>query len=339
MVKGLHAISNKREINYSLNTLKFFAIFAVLCLHSGFLAFGRLGYGVDLVSRFAIPVFFLISGFYSMYQDENYALEKYKTRIIRLIYLIIISNAIYIVFFILTKSNFDVWGLFTLDSCWNYIIFNVSPGTFHLWFLQALLYCYIFFWIIIKLNVNPRKLYFLIPLLIAFNLIFGEYFLMNGIEIPRMYYRNFLLTGLPFFLLGFFIRDRQEKIKELFSNKTAFCCLVVILGIIILEWSLLSIKVELSLGTALLAVLLFILCVNNPDVNIKFLTWIGGNLYALMYILQILVIKGLNLVVDLSFLGIFTVFVYFICTLILSYAVYVAKQFVSGRKRSFNGNS
>ena len=72
---------NNNAINHSLNFLKFMAIFAVVCIHCGvFPIGGTKNLIIDAVSRFAVPVFFLISGFYSYYDDNSKALDKYKKR-------------------------------------------------------------------------------------------------------------------------------------------------------------------------------------------------------------------------------------------------------------------
>ena len=328
----------KKGINYSLNTLKCIAILAVICIHACICNLGPVGFGIDFISRFAVPTFFLISGFYSLYADKNYAMKKYKARSIRLIYLIIISNVLYIVFFSLTQPDYNLWSLFNLDSFMDYILFNIAPGAYHLWFLQALLYCYLFFWAITKLNIRPNRFYVLIPVLLAVNLFLGEFYTLSGNHVHYMYYRNFLFTGLPFFLLGFYIHDRHEMIGEFFSMQASIIFIIASFAVILFELSFITQLVDLSLGSLLLSVALFILCVNNPGANVKVVSWIGGNLYTSMYILHLMVIKWINSVVDLSFLGIFMVFVYFICSALLCYAVHEVKQYVFNQNTASSVN-
>ena len=77
---------DNKNINFSLNFLKCVAIFAVICIHCGsFPIVGNKGLVIDAVSRFAVPVFFLISGFYSYYKGNSIVLGKYKRRIVKLI--------------------------------------------------------------------------------------------------------------------------------------------------------------------------------------------------------------------------------------------------------------
>ena len=152
--------------NHSLNVLKFFSAFAVICTHTINWHNGQIPLIIIELSTFAVPVFFLISGFYSYYENNSKANQKYKTRSIKLIKLIIISNLLYLF------SSFEVMSnLFTqhyqimlskLPSIPQFLVFNL--GTYgHLWFIGSLLYCYILFIILLKLNVKPKKLYKFIP--------------------------------------------------------------------------------------------------------------------------------------------------------------------------------
>ena len=140
----LNSIKQNNQINISLNVIKCIAILAVICLHCDLYSEGTIGIMIISVSRFAVPVFFLISGFYSYYESRDYSEYKYKNRLIKILKLIIVANALFFIY------KFIVYGAkaipaIDLNSLINYFVFNVSPFAGHLWFLQALLYCYIIF--------------------------------------------------------------------------------------------------------------------------------------------------------------------------------------------------
>lgn len=216
-------------------------------------------------------------------------------------------------------------SFFTFERCINGILFNIPPSDgFHLWFLQALLYCYLIFWIITKLKLKISEGYFLIPILFAITLVFTELFVLMGIEIDLMYYRNFLFMGLPFFYLGFFIHDKQCKIKEL-SNLFLILCIITSIFTILIELTIINEMMELSVGSLLLAISLFIICVNNPTHNIYIVSWIGGNLYTSMYILHLLVIIVVSSMLNIN-LGYFNLIIYFIITALLSLVIFIIKN-------------
>lgn len=280
------------SINHSLNVLKFFSAFAIICTHTINWHNGQIQLTVIELSTFAVPVFFLISGFYSYYENNSKAIQKYKTRSIKLIKLIIISNLLYFIASVVVTNNlFTLNYQVILDSITRFLVFNL--GTYgHLWFLGALLYCYILFIILLKLNVKPKKLYKFIPLLLLSNIILGEVLKCNGIVLPCEYYRNFLFTGLPFFMLGYLIHDKYNEIIPKISNKQIAFSLIFIISLFMIEGLIVNMWVDLYVGSIFLSLLLFIYCVKNPKtLNLKVIGWIGGNLYAYIYILHPLVIR------------------------------------------------
>ena len=310
-----------KKINYSMNVIKCLAIFAVICLHCQIYKLGNFGLAVDGVSRFAVPFFFLISGFYSFYLDDNYSIKKYKTRIIRLLKLIVIANAVYMIYFLITMPNYDIVAIFNINSCINYLLYNISPTAGALWFLQALLYCYILFLVLKILNINVNKLYYLIPILLIINIILGEFSTFTGLTINKVYYRNFLFMGLPFFTLGYMIHDKENKINKIFSNKITILLVIVTLIIAIVEVLLYQNIQDLFLGTILFTTALFIYCVNNPDtLNFKITGWIGSNLYVSMYVLHTLIILIITPYLNFNY---FYPIIIFAITAIISTVIYL----------------
>ena len=253
---------------------------------------------IDSLIRFAVPVFFLISGYYSYFSDNNIAKQKYKKRAIKLLILIVISNLIYFIFDIITGktalTNELLQNKFSARSIFNFLILNVSPTSGHLWFLNSLLYCYIIYLIMSKFGISHKKLYKYIPILLITNIMMGEIAYTMKVYTTSMYYRNFLFTGLPFFTLGYLINDKQEKIKNKISNKMISITIILSCILIVLE-RLSTGKIELFIGTIFLSVSLFIWCVlNSNKLNFKVLSWIGEKLYTYIYIMQGIVIELLR---------------------------------------------
>lgn len=322
-------------INYSLNVIKCIAIFAIICIHCGFYNVSFKGSVIDSLSRFAVPIFFLISGFFSYYEDNNYAINKYKTRIIRLIKLYIIATLLYFAFYWMlgsfTSLN-DIINLFSLNACFNYIIFNLNPAVIHLWFISALLYCYIFFYIIRKFSADPKSLYVYIPICLFVSLLFGEFSHFFGLSLPIEFYRNFLFMGLPFFTLGYLIHDKRENLTTVLSNLDLFVMMILGLLFTILETAVVG-KHDLYIGTIVFTLCLFIWCIKNPNrLDFKISGWIGQNLYSLMYILHIMVLTLWNMYgVNLGYLN---PFVIFIITAFISSTIYVIENVLKNLKLS-----
>ena len=314
-----------KQINVSLNVMKCVAIFAVMCGHSTLYLIGNEGLVIDGIIRFTVPFFFLISGFFSYFTDNSYATKKYKARTIKLIKLLIISNLLFLAYFIITNRFGDmtiyfIW-LTDINNIFSFILLNVSPTALHLWFIQSLLYCYIIYYFLSKFKINPNKLYKYIPILLIGCLMLGEFFIKGGLNLPIEYYRNFLFMGLPFFALGYWIHDKEELINDLVSNRFVIC--LVVIGCLLSALEVLVIGVaDLFIGSIFTSTGLFIWCVKNPMKlqNFKITSFIGKNLYASMYILHLIVAETLF---GWGYLTYLNPFIIFVCTAVISYIIYL----------------
>lgn len=329
----------QKRINKSLNVLKFLAVFAVICIHCRLSPLGFKGVVIDSLSRFAVPVFFLISGFYSYYDNNEKAINKYKIRIKRLLILLIIANVAYFIFNCCLYGD-DVFtsliGKFTIFKCYKYLIFNVSPTSPQLWFIQALIYCYVLFLIMSKFNINHKKLYTYIPLLLLGAIFIGEFSSIIGLNINNFFYRNFLFMGLPFFTLGFLIHDKENEFRNI-SDKIIYISIILSCCLIILEALTVS-KCELYIGTIFLSTMLFVWCIKYPDkLDLKITGWIGGNLYTLIYVFHLMIIlylknKHENLFNDLGYLNPFLIL---IISIFVSLIIWGLLKFVQKINTSF----
>lgn len=117
----------------------------------------------------------------------------------------------------------------------DFILWNFSPLSPHLWYLQALVYVLVIAFIVEHLGL--RKLaYLAIPVLLAGNLIKGNYsLLLLGKDYCHVYYaRNFLYCGLPFFWLGCLFGERKEALEGCLDKKK----MTLLLGGILVFWNM-----------------------------------------------------------------------------------------------------
>lgn len=308
--------ANQKRINKSLNVLKCLAVFGVICIHCSVYKIGFKGTVIDSLFRFAVPVFFLTSGFYSYFDNNEKAVRKYKTRIEKLLVLFLISNVIYFIFDCYVTGNYNILAklieMFSISNCYKYLIFNVSPTYAHLWFIQALIYCYIIFLIMSRLNIPHDKLYSYIPLLLLGAIFIGEISCLMGFKFSYYFYRNFLFMGLPFFTMGYLIHDKKDKFTNI-SDRTIYITIILSCCLTVLEALTVS-KSEIYIGTIFLSVMLIVWCIKHPDRDIKIIGWIGGNLYLLIYVIHLMIIKYINITFihlhgDLGYLYPFLIFI------------------------------
>ncbi len=131
-------------------------------------------YLVWKLARFAVPFFFMISGYFSYGKGK----ETIRRRAIRIVKTLIIASAVYLVWKLVEFSlggemtGDDLKIMFSVKAMRSFLLFNQSPFMFHLWFLGSLLYCYLFYEILIHTG-KEEKLYFLIPAMRSF-LLFNQ---------------------------------------------------------------------------------------------------------------------------------------------------------------------
>lgn len=199
---------------HSIDGMKTIAAFLVICIHIPFP--GLLGEIITPIARIAVPFFFMVSGFLLWSDIRNILQEKVISSIKNILWLIVVANLLYFVWrlILVILPNQSVSGylinIFSLKNIIKFLIFNDSPLSGHLWYLSAYFYVLVIYFFINRfdlLNVSYR----FIPFLLIVDLILGKYsIVLLGIELPIIIVRNFLFVGLPYFLIGNFIRQKYE---------------------------------------------------------------------------------------------------------------------------------
>lgn len=126
-----------------------------------------------------------------------------------------------------------------------------------------------------------KKLYFLIPILLLIDLIFGKYSLLFfRTEFPYIYMRNFLFVGLPYFMIGLLIKDLKNN--RIINKKPSKLCLLSIIFINIFERCIL-LQNDLNatrdhyFSTTLLLIALFLYFLNVDSEKCKINTVLKKN--------------------------------------------------------------
>ena len=202
--------------NDCLNVWKGIAAFAVVLIHCTLP--GVPGEIIKGIARFAVPLFFLISGYFA-YGREDAVLRRREIHILRLY---VGAVAVYYLWaairYFLSQRTFAQMGAELFPdggrTVSDLLFFNRTAMAPHLWFMGALVYCYLFYRLLARKRLEERA-YLLIPVLLAANLLLGEGRGLTGIAVPVRWIRNFWLTGFPFFLWGswFACREKQGRLQ------------------------------------------------------------------------------------------------------------------------------
>lgn len=291
----INEIKNKQ--NHCLNFVKGCACFGILYMHTGYDC--MVSSIISCLSRFAVLTFFMISGYYCYNQDRAIVNKKMPKKLKHIFKMCIGATILYFIWGAVISpvlSGDTIYFIQFIKECctWNnlmnFVIFNQLPFGGTLWFLFALLYCYLIYWGINKKNWY-KAAYVFIPILIVLHIVSRgiiQYFNLIDENINIIFYRNFIFMGFPFFMLGNFIHRYEEKITHKFSNRKLV--LLIGLGLAISCVERLVVVLELFWGTVLATFCIFVFATKNPEKKIiPLLSRIGEKYSMPIYILHPLV--------------------------------------------------
>lgn len=218
----------KESRNQAIDVVRIIACFMVVFAHVR-LPWGLAKYSIALL-RFAVPYFLIVTGWYLYRNNKKDALIVAKKTLFKMLKftlysLIFISIVNSIVCLIQNKNMFGWFILFNKKkTLFEFFVYN--RGVFFssiVWYLLALLYSLVIYIILIKTNLLKKSYLLIIPLIIAnliINYCFDYRWFITG---------NWLFTGLPFLLLGSYLRT--SKLWKNIPTKISWS--FIIIGIIV----------------------------------------------------------------------------------------------------------
>lgn len=165
-----------------------------------------------------------------------------------------------------------------------FLFLNDSPFRTHLWFLNALLYCYI---IVYMYKKYIKKEFYNVAFLIGAIFLISCYIIISIIFMQthtnKIYLiRNFIFIGLPFFYIGNYIR--RTEISSKIKNKSLIVIMIISIIMLFIEAKLYI--SEMYIGNVIFAISVFIFSIKNPNIKLKILEIIGDKYSLYMYILH-----------------------------------------------------
>ena len=276
--------------NYCLDVIKGIACMFVVCMHCEFP--GVMGTFVQCISRFCVPLFFMISGYYCYY--ENLKDEKpIGNKLLHILKITSGATVFYCAIAVIKEIILGGGSLgISLKGLAIWAIFNqpiVIAG--QMWFLFALIYTYTFYAIIKRLDLI-KLAYCSIPVFIVLYIAGAQGMYLLGHSLPNYFYRNWLIEGFPLFMLGHYIHNKQDSMK--IKNSTLFVCVFASTVLCLIERYLLGRDFGVNIFTFPQVSALFLLAVRNPTFDIKSLRNIGKKDSMLVYIFHPAIWHGLE---------------------------------------------
>ena len=208
--------------NATLDVIKLIAAYFVVFIHVPFP--GKFGVMIETAARFAVPVFFIVSGFFAYGNDLDKIKKKIRNIFSLFVFASVLYNALNIGTRILSESSTVaeyINGFFDFSVILKMLLLNCTYSADRLWFLPALIYVYAAYYLARKLKLKDEVIFGISFAGMAAHLFLGEVLLAFGTELPYEFLRNFLLMGIPFFGTGMFLKKHENKICGKISVKLA----------------------------------------------------------------------------------------------------------------------
>lgn len=249
---------------------------------------------VTSLSGFAIPTFFVLSGYYVLDNKRDVRLEKTLRKIKRAALCFAFVFLFYVAINVALIFVYH-WGFeFSKRMLFEFVVLNVWPLPVgdNIWFIQAMLYAYIIIFILDKLKL--LKYYKIILLvLIVIMLLTGEFaglIRFNNILGYPCIPGNWLTRALPYILIGRLLREKKKSLLKVKFWKYLIAFVVggglVLLELMLLVWANALIYVGHMIGYGIMAVavcgLAISIPIERPNRVIHFDSAISGFIYVLM---------------------------------------------------------
>ena len=251
--------TEEAKYNYCMDFAKGIACICVIFMHCEFP--GMLGRNVQCVSRFAVPFFFMVAGYYC-YKEINLQNDEKLKRAFKKIKNIGILIAAAIVIYTAFAIVMDGIPEITYYNIRNFILFNyLSIIASPMWFLFALLYDYILYAVVDRFNLH-KLAYISIPVLVIVYICLAQVSYLYGLTIEKMFYRNFLIEGFCFFMMGNYIHRYQNRIKT--NNKVMIITIIICSLLCFAERDFMGRDFGVNIVTFPQVIAMFLFAVKNP---------------------------------------------------------------------------
>ena len=291
-----------------LDILKSICAFLIVCIHAPFP--GEAGMYFLSLTRMAVPVFFMITGFF---YDGVRSRGRVNSQIMKVLRLFLSANILYFGWGLAKAAAGGSVGAFVSENfgfrkLLRFVFLNEALFSSHLWYLGALLYVLVIKAALDKWfpQTSDKILYALTPVLLLGDLLFGKYsMVVFGRAFPHVLVRNFLFVGVPYFSIGCYLYEKRDRIS--IRRERNILLIILFAGTTLLERYLL-VRSGLNpprdhyISSTFLAAAAFILFLNSgrDQPRATLLEKIGREYSAFIFIIHPLLLQIMEKAVGLS---------------------------------------
>lgn len=269
--------------NQMLDLIKSFGCIGVVFIHIMFP--GEFGEIIKSISSYAVPVFFMITGYYAYGMDD----KTIKRRLIKIIKIFIFAYILFMfsdVSVAFKNHQIGEWvkNNYNIVSVIKCIFFCTIGFAVPLWYLVAQIETYVFWYVIVKTKKEDIAMR-VMPLLFVLYVSITTFCTTMGYD--WFWKVNFLTCSLSWYLLGYYLHTLPEE----FINKISFGDIIVcgLIGVaIVLLPTIYVMKCNFSsFGHIPYATSIFLIALKYNKSVCFFLEFIGKKLSLWIYIFHV----------------------------------------------------
>lgn len=296
--------------NQSIECARILASFFVVFIHCSFP--GTFGGFVNCLGRFAVPMFFAISGYFC-YQLGTEKIGARMKHIFKLYLLAEFAYVLYNIFAVEYKSGSTIAYLICLipsaDEVGRWMFMNIPPYVGHLWYLLGLVTCYVILWVYVRFfggeKVDYRPFYLMAVMLLIGHIILGVVDHIVETDILAYWCRTGLFTGIPMFAMGMFLRQYRQRLVDSFGLTDAKLGGVFAVGVVLalIQWHAEVPTGTMEMGTVIGTAGLMLLMTAHPVIAAPGGLWEKliakfGFLSTAIYVLHLMVLMAYSLLLS-----------------------------------------
>jgi surface polysaccharide O-acyltransferase-like enzyme len=331
--KGDLALASDSRI-HSIDVMRVVMAFFVVAIHWPF--DGKAGDVFVTFGKTAVPFFLVVCGYFLYREDSSEMMKRLIKQTKRMFIFYILANVFYAGMFALMSWKMD-GSLAEFKACFqkkplmDFLLYNFSPFSEHLWYLGCLLYALVILIVLNKFKVLKYAM-FVSPALIAAYVILAH----RGVEFYQL--RNAIFIGLGYTMSGMLIRRYEKKIlgiKYLWVILLVLFAICSAAGIYELDHYKQGTEVPF-IGCEILTYVIVLLCLRFPNFGIgTFAEKFGKECSLPIYIMHMAVLMFFVLTNNDKFFGDYGAVAIFVVTALISGAyVSIKKAVISSAPKS-----
>jgi len=208
----------KEGENHLLRTFCAVIIFCIIFVHYEpcYQVFGMKAYElVEAIGRFAMPVFFMISGYY-LYSADGHSERSLKRKTLRILFILVFMKVLYLVLDCIYFAAGAVPDMVTVDYILEGLI-TMNWSSKHIWFIYFLFFVYVFHWALYRFHVDFKYSMIVGVICVAVDLFLANICPWTGLfEIAGVSTFNvgqvfYCFIAFFFFPLGYYLHKYKER--------------------------------------------------------------------------------------------------------------------------------